>query len=141
MRCRESHAWQIQFSKFTSMRSGIFKNERYRAAESEDRQHPSRRFGRRWRRRSFNQRDKLFQERRKRANAIASRKLFDGVVAARGRWKSGNAIDRRRILSQGLSEGRSRRGALQRAERLQSERCARSRRRREDGNRRPLGLL
>src|SRR5438132_4662923 len=91
--------------------------------------------------RSFNQRDKLFQERRKRANAIASRKLFDGVVAARGRWKSGNAIDRRRILSQGLSEGRTRRGALRRAERLQSDRDAGSGRRRQNGNRGRLELL
>ena len=49
--------------------------------------HYSPRLGRRWRRRSFNQRGKLFQERRNRANAILRRKLFDGVVAACGRWK------------------------------------------------------
>ena len=89
----------------------------------------------------FDQRDKLFQERRKRANAIASRKLFDGVVAARGRRKSGNAIDCRRILSQGLSEGRSRRGALRRAKRLQSDRHARREWRRQNGSRDPFALL
>ena len=48
----------------------------------------------------------------------------------------GNAIDCRRILSQGLPEGCTRRGALQRAERLQSDRDAGSGWGRQNGNRR-----
>ena len=45
----------------------------------------------------LNQRDKLFQEGRQRADAIARRELFNGIVAARGRRKSGNTIGCRRI--------------------------------------------
>jgi hypothetical protein len=50
----------------------------------------------------------------------------------------GNAIDCRRILSQRLPEGRTRRGALQRAERLQSDRDAGSGWGRQNGNRRRI---
>ena len=85
--------------------------------------------------------DKLFQERRQRADAIAGRELFDGIVASRCRWKSGNAIDCRRILSQGLSKGRTRRGTLRRAERLQSDRDIGLGWRRQNGSRNPFALL
>ena len=71
----------------------------------------------------------------------ARRELFNGIVAARGRWKSGNAIDCRRILSQGLSEGRTRRGTLRRAKRVQSNRHARPRWRRQNGSRHSFALL
>src|SRR5439155_26689648 len=54
---------------------------------------------------------------------------------------SGNAIDCRRILSQGLSEGRTRRGALRRAERVQGDRHTGSGRRRQNGTRGWLELL
>jgi hypothetical protein len=60
--------------------------------------------------------------------------LLRRVVAG----KVGNAIDCRRILSQGLPEGRTRRGALQRDERLQSDRDAGSGWGRQNGNRRRI---
>ena len=108
MRCRENRvSLDTTQQVYLDAVRDFLKTKGIDQPRSEDRQHPSRRFRRGWRGRSVNQLDKLFQKGRKRANAIACRQLFDGVVASSGRRKSGNTVDRRRILSQGLPEGRS----------------------------------
>src|SRR5206468_5420440 len=98
-RDRDRRSMECATAKTTSDRSNsknlcprgarFFENERNRATESENREHPSRRFGRGWRRRSVNQRDKLFQQRRSHADEIAGWELFDGALTASRCGKSG----------------------------------------------------
>jgi hypothetical protein len=84
-----------------------------------------------------NQRDKLFQERRERADEIARWQLFDSAIASSGRRKSADTAYGRRILSKGLYKG----ARIQRAKCLQSRRSFGFGWRRQNGGRRRIKIL